>query len=141
MNNIVIFNNNKYVKKTYDDINKLFIDKLLVVNNDTNYNTEFNLGVYYHFIEKDYNIALQYYSIAANNNNLFACLYLSRLYYTIFESIEKANIYYKKLTNLSQFKKNIIEYSYNYGTIVYEECYFLQSFYKLNKFIDLLELL
>ena len=57
----IIYHNNEYIVKTENEIKDLYSQNKLTNSNNINGTNEFNLGVYYHKIEKNYELAKIYY--------------------------------------------------------------------------------
>ena len=55
-----IYHNNEYIQKDEKEIKNLYSQNKLTNINNVNGNNEFNLGVYYHFIENNYELAKIY---------------------------------------------------------------------------------
>ena len=102
----IIYHNNEYVEKNEKEIIDLYSSNKLTDSNNINGNNEFNLGVYYHFIEKNYELAKIYYVIAIDNNNSYAMNNLGYYYQYIEKNSEFANKYYS-MAGLNHLMDNL----------------------------------
>jgi len=83
----------KFVKTEIQEIKELYETEKLVIQ-DALDKTEFNIGVYYNFIEINYDEAKKYYMMAIEKGNNYAMNNLGCYYHFIEKNYELAKKYY-----------------------------------------------